>query len=323
MKNKISTLIRISISFGLLGLLFWIMRGEIRSIWGIISKSDPKYIIAAACFLLVNVTLLSYRMKIIFLGENLEITLGESLQLTLIGYFFNNFMPTAVGGDIVKAHYAAHANREKIKSYASVLMDRFIGLYTFLVVAAVALVVDWGRSQFAVVRPVVFCLLIVGIAGFVIATNRTVAQFMERFFAKLKMFRLGERLNAVYNIVHDYRNRQDVVLRAFLVSIIGQSIYFFIVYLFFISLGQRISLGYIFLIMPVVTFISMIPSVGGLGVREGAIVTFFAPIAGKEAAFAASLLLLFGLLFISVLGGGVYLWWGLTGVRDRREEGNA
>ncbi len=74
-----------------------------------------------------------------------------------------------------------------------------------------------------------------------------------------------------------------------------------------------VSLGNVFLIMPIVTFISMIPSVGGLGVREGAMVTLFAPLVGKEIAFAASLLLLLGLLVISAIGGGIYLWWSLTG----------
>ncbi len=310
MKNKGSALIRIVISFGLLGLLFWLMRGEARGIWVTISAGDSRLIAVAAGIILINVTMLAYRMKIIFLGENLDITFRESLQLTLIGYFFNNFMPTAVGGDIVKAHYAAHANKKKVRSYASVFMDRLIGLYTFLAVAAVALLVDRGRFQMAPVRLLVFCLLAAGIAGFVIVTNKSVARLMERLFARLKMFRLGERLSGVYDIVHDYRNRRGVVARSFAISVFAQCLYFFVVYLFFLSLGTRVNIGNIFLIMPVVTFVSMIPSIGGLGVREGAIVAFFAPLVGKETAFAVSILALCGLLFVSVIGGAVYLWRG-------------
>ena len=317
MKDKRSAFIRIAISFGLLGLLFWFMRHNIRDIWSIISASNLSLLAIAAVFFIINVVMLAYRMKIIFLGENLSLTLRESLELTFVGYFFNNFMPTAIGGDIVKAHYAAHTNGKKLESYASVLMDRFIGLYTYLVVAAVALVVDRGRFQLATVRILVFFLIILGIAGFVIATNKAIARFMERFFARLKMFRFGERLNGVYNIVHDYRNRRDVLMKSFLVSIAAQCMYFGIVYVFFLSLGAGINLGNVFLIMPVITFISMAPSMGGLGVREGAFVAFFATLTGKETAFAASMLLLLGFLFISVIGGVIYLWWGLTGGKRR------
>lgn len=311
MKIKISSILRIVISFGLLGLLFWIMRDDVSQIGSIIASCNLKLIGFAAIIIVLNVSMLAYRMKEVFLGENLNITFTESLQLTFIGYFFNNFMPTAVGGDIVKAHYAAKHNGKKVQSYASVLMDRFLGLYTFLLVAAVALVVDRGRFQIPAVRTLVFILLVVGLGGFVVATNTAVARFMERFLAKIKMMRLGERIHSIYEIVHDYRNRKDVVLKSLLISIVAQCMYFFAVYLFFLSLGTKISLGNIFLIMPVVTFISMIPSVGGLGVREGAIVAFFTPLAGKEISFAVSMLFLFGLLFISFIGGIIYLYWSI------------
>jgi len=307
------------VSAGLLALLFWLMRDEFRDIWTTISTSSPVFIFLAIGLFLVTVLMLSLRLKIVFKGENLYISMNEAVQLTYIGYFFNNFMPTAVGGDIVKAHYAANNNKKRLQSYASVLMDRFIGLYTFLIVAAIALVFDRGRFELKVIRPMVFMFLAVGVMGFFIVTNKTIARILGSFFRKVKMLGLGQRLSDLYDIVHDYRNRRDVVVRSILVSMTAQSIYFMVVYLFFISLGKQVGIGNVFLIMPIVTFISMMPSVGGLGVREGALVAFFTPLAGKEAAFAASILLLFALLFISLIGGIIYLWWGFTGVRKKEE----
>jgi uncharacterized protein (TIRG00374 family) len=158
----------------------------------------------------------------------------------------------------------------------------------------------------------------VGAAGFVAAVNSAVARFLGRSFERLKMFRLGEKLKAVYNIVHDYRNRGGIVAKSFAISIAAQSLYFIVVYLFFLSMGKQVNIGNIFLIMPVVTFVSMLPSIGGLGVREGAFVALFASLTGKELAFAVSLLLLLGLFVVSFLGGMVYLWWGLSGVRTEK-----
>jgi uncharacterized membrane protein YbhN (UPF0104 family) len=67
--------------------------------------------------------------------------------------------------------------------------------------------------------------------------------------------------------------------------------------------------------MPIVVFISMVPSIGGLGIREGAIVAFFTPFVGRENAFAVSLLMLASLFFLSVIGGVVYF------TRNVRERG--
>jgi len=68
-----------------------------------------------------------------------------------------------------------------------------------------------------------------------------------------------------------------------------------------------------------VTFISMIPSIGGLGVREGAIVAFFSVLVGKETAFAGSLLLMFGYFFASFVGGVIFLFWSISENRKTAE----
>ena len=310
MKNKLSILIRIVVSFGLLGGLFWIMRDKLGDIWGTIITCDPVYVFVASLFLIVMVWSLSMRLKMVFDGEDLFISFGEAAQLTCVGYFFNNFMPTAVGGDIVKAHYASHFNKKRLKSYASVLMDRLIGMFTILMIAGLALLVDGGRVESPVIKPLVIVLLVFGAAGVVIATNKSIARFLGQAFTRFKMFGLGEKLNDIYSIVHDYRNRADVVIKSVLLSIVAQSAYYALIYFLFVAMGNPVNIGNIFLIMPVVIFISMLPSIGGLGVREYAIVTFFSVFAGKEISFAVSLMALFGYFIISLAGGIVYMSWG-------------
>ncbi len=318
MKRKLLILLRIIVSFGLLGGLFWIMRKDAGKTLTIITSCDLKYLLIALGIFMCNQAVLAYRMKIVFHGENLAITFRESFQLNFIGYFFNNFLPTAVGGDLIKAHCASQTNDNRLGSYASVMMDRIIGLYSFLIVAAIALIVNREGFQIAAVRSLVFIFLVLGIAMFITITNKRVAIMMEHFFSMIKMGGLGEKLDSLYKIVRDYKNRMDVVGKSLLISLFSQTIYFVTIYMFFLALGTRINLGNIFLAMPVVTFVSMIPSIGGLGVREGAIVAFFSPLAGRDTAFAVSLLLLFGLFVVSFIGGIFYLHWSLS-VKRRKE----
>ncbi|MBL7073195.1 MAG: flippase-like domain-containing protein [Candidatus Omnitrophica bacterium] len=314
MKKKLSVFLRITISLGLMGLLFWIMRGKIHDVWKIIYECNARFLWMALIVLLLDVAMVSFRLATVFKGEKLYMSFQRAFQLTCVGYYFNNFMPTAVGGDIVKAHYASNTSSDdKARPYMSVFMDRFIGLYTILIISAVALVLNGGKMQIPGLSGLVTGLVLIGAIGFVVITNKNVARKADRFFSKFNASRFSTAVNRLYRIVHDYRNRKKVVAKALFLSFAAQCLYFFTVYLFFLALGVKISTGSIFLIMPVVLFVGMMPSLGGLGFREGAIVVLFAPLAGKENAFTVSLLLLASLLLVSILGGVIYLWWSIKG----------
>ncbi len=62
----------------------------------------------------------------------------------------------------------------------------------------------------------------------------------------------------------------------------------------------------ILLRMPIISAVSLLPSINGLGVREGSTVVLFAPIIGKENAFVVSILWFLILFIISVAGGLIY-----------------
>ncbi len=319
MKRSITSAIRIVVSFGLLGGLFWMMRDHISEIWATMLSGDLFHIALAVVFLVIMVVMLSFRLQMVFRGEDLSLSLKEAAELTCVGFFFNNFMPTAVGGDIMKAHYAAHFNKKKLKSYASVFMDRIIGMLAILLIAGVALVVDGGRYRASAIRPIVLALLAAGAAGTIAVTNRSMARTVERVLKRFRLRGIGERLGEAYAIVHDYRNRPDVVMRSAWFSVGAQASYCVVIYFLFLAMGRPMNMGNIFLIMPVVIFVSMLPSVGGLGVREYAMVALFSVLAGREVSFAVSLLALSGNFLISIAGGVVYMGWSFNSFSGGRE----
>ena len=62
----------------------------------------------------------------------------------------------------------------------------------------------------------------------------------------------------------------------------------------------------LFIKMPIVSMMSLLPSINGLGLREGSTVVLFGPIIGQDRAFAMSILWLLVLLLTSVIGGIIY-----------------
>ena len=78
-----------------------------------------------------------------------------------------------------------------------------------------------------------------------------------------------------------------------------------------------------FLVVPIAAFASMLPSINGLGVREGAFVYFLRGIITPEKAFAISLLWLFQLFIVSFIGGFIYLFKGRFKIKSIKEESYA
>ncbi|MGB2705582.1 MAG: lysylphosphatidylglycerol synthase transmembrane domain-containing protein, partial [Candidatus Omnitrophota bacterium] len=235
-----------------------------------------------------------------------RIPFGRVIQLSFIGFFFNNFMPTAVGGDIVKAYYANKQTKETAKSFISVFMDRFIGVISFVLLAVFALFLSWANIN-EMLKKTVLIFALAGTAGLFVILNPAPAKVIFNVLSRLKLWNIGGRLTRAYMAVHEYRKKKALIFAVIGVSLISQSIYFTVVYLLAKSLGANLLLVTVFLVMPIVSLVSMLPSLGGLGLRESALLVLLGPVIGSDNAFSVSILLLATLLILSLIGAAIYV----------------
>ncbi len=300
-------ILRVLISFGLIALLFYLVRDDIPAIMHTLKNINRKLLGLAILIALLSVFIFSKRLQLIFAAEEVELRLVQSSNLTFIGYFFNNFLPTSVGGDIVKAMCASRITRKPVKSVTSILMDRIFGLFTFILIPSVSLLFYLRQIGNPMVPITIYSFLAASIFFFVLLFNRDFArrfQFVERI---LNFFKIGQKVRQIYDGLHNFKHHKGVVAEAMLLSVIGQSVNIIVIYLMALALGADTSIIYFYLLVPMVHLLSMLPSLNGLGIREGAYIYFLSPYLGRENAAAIGILWL-GLLFIlSVIGGVIYL----------------
>ncbi len=301
------SLLRVLISLGFVGLLLYFVRDEIPTILNTLKNVNRPLFVMAVLIFLSTVVILAKRLQLIFAAEGVKIGLGTTCQLTFIGYFFNNFLPTSVGGDIVKAMCASRITGHPVKSVTSVLMDRIFGLFTFILIPSVSLF--FVSEINPKVQLVVYSFLFFSIGCFFLLFNRSVARRFHFIEWLLNRVRLGTKIRSIYDGLHNFRNHRGVIVRAMLLSITGQCVSLFVVYLMGVALGAPgESLPYFFLLIPVVHLISMLPSLNGLGIREVAYVYFLKSHIGTEKAAAVGILWLALLIFLSMIGGLIYLF---------------
>jgi len=304
-KNKLFIILRFVVSFGLLILLIWIMRKDAGEILGILKSSSKTFILLAV---LINASLsiaVAYRLKLLMSGQKVFISIKDAVYFTFIGYFFNSFLPTAIGGDIAKAYYASKKTNNKVASYAAVLTDRLLGLVATLLIALTGILFI-GKSldnKFIVsIVPVIFILTVAMIMFLLKKNNRA-----EKAYSGKKgiFYKIKEKALKLYDGINLYRNSPVLLVKGILLSLGLQAVSIASVYLLVLSIGGEIPLFRLFLIIPLVWAVSMLPSLNGLGVREGAFVYFLKGYIGTEKAFAISLLWL-GLIMLYSLVGGIY-----------------
>jgi len=300
-------LFRGAISAAFLVLLVSLVRDDIPLIAQVLKKAHRGMMAVSVLVFFLAVGVMARRLVLMFAVKGIPLSLGEACQLTLVGYFFNNFLPTSVGGDIVKAMCAARITKNTVKSVTGVLMDRIFGLFTFILIPSLTLVFFIKQIDNPMVPIVVYTLLGLSGVSFFLIFNRAAARnfrFLQDF---LDRFGLGRKIREVYEGLHDFKNHTKAVFFAMALSAVGQSVSIFVLYLMGIALGLKISALYFFLLVPVVHLVSMLPSLNGLGIREGAFVYFLTPYTGKEYAAALGILWLGLLIFLSVVGGAIYL----------------
>lgn len=84
-------------------------------------------------FLLLDIFMMSIRASLLFRNARLSLSLGNSIQLNLIGFVFSAFLPGAAGGDIAKLVYATRGNHGRRAEVATVLiLDRLVGLFSLV-----------------------------------------------------------------------------------------------------------------------------------------------------------------------------------------------
>ena len=300
--------IGVIVSFIFIGLLVFLMRGQVPEIVAALKNGNHALFLLSTLIFLGGQALMAVRLKLIFKAKDISIGFRETMDLTFIGYFFNNFLPTSVGGDIVKAMCASRITKEPVKAITVVMMDRIFGLFMFIIIPCIGLFFLRDRLD-PKVPVIIYSFLIASLIFFFFIFNPSVAKRFHLVENFLNRFKIGTKIRQVYDGLHDFKNHKGVAVAAMILSIVGQSVSIFVLYLLAVAMGASTSeWPYFFLLIPVVHLVSMLPpTLGGLGVREGLYVYFLKDRIGAEKAFALGILWLGLLLLCSVIGGIIYL----------------
>ena len=310
LKGKILTVLKIAVSLGLIAYLF--TRMDLAQVSRVLQSANYLYLLPAALFFLGAMSSFGLKWYILLRAQGIYVPFQAVLSYTYVGYFFNNFLPGNVGGDVMRGYGLARYTEQAAEAALSVVVDRIVGLMAWVSAAVVmAAVVVWvmGRDDLKEIEVAAFVGLGVIAAGFAVILSRRLRALGGRVVAwkPLSPFaplydRLSEGLNA-------YRHSFGALALAFCMSLLALTLANLTDYFIVQSLGGGIPFVYIFLFNPIIAFVLLVPvSVGGLGVTQAAY-PFFYGLVGVPSTLAFTVSLLKQLVvYVTSLPGGA-LWW--------------
>lgn len=301
------TLFRALISLGFLALLFYVMRGQLPTILGVLRHTNLTIFIAAFILLILAAWIASWRLQIIFAARNVPLGFWQCSNLNFIGAFFNNFLPTSLGGDLVKVMCASRISGQASRVVTSILADRVFGFFTIVLIPSLSFLFLIKTNAAPAVPIVIYSFLAISLMGFVLAFNRKAARRLSFVMKALDRFSFKEKIRKFYEEVHGFKNQKATVAQALILSLVSQGLTILVIYMISLSLGAPSAILDFLILIPIVFLVSMLPSVNGLGIREGAYLYFLSPSIGRENAAAMSVLWLAMLFLMSMIGGIIYL----------------
>jgi uncharacterized membrane protein YbhN (UPF0104 family) len=290
--------LKVSISFLLIGFLLSkinldemvLILKRVSFLWGFVTIAS----------IWLSLVLISFRWQaILTILTKKKIPLSVLFKLVFVGFFFNQGLPSTIGGDIYRMIALKKYDISKKNTVTSVIMDRFFGLIALLLLAFIGFILNWEL------------LKISNLKNIFILSSVVILSFVTLFilFSRLKKDLLP-KLNFILEFAGDFvKLLKCKPLKIFTISSLSMFISILPFYWISIDLNISLSMVGIFTVVPIVFLAGALPiSFAGWGMREG-LLAFLLKFYSVPTEQALAISILFGIfqLFAALPALALYL----------------
>lgn len=269
MKKLLIVVLKIGISAAILTWLIWEAtrpREDGENVFVRLQQQSKNWGLLAAATLLCASAVMLTMIRWWYLVRALELPLSfrGALRIGFLGYLFNLAPMGIVGGDLLKAVMLSREYKAaRMKAFATVAVDRLIGLYMVFVVAAAAILLTgfWRLEipEIAFVRN--FTFIVTAVGGVLLAALLAPGFTDGRGTRALsRLPKVGHGIESLIEAMRMYRRKPLVLVNAAIMSVGVHCLFALGVYFIARGLpGDVLALGTHFVINPLSAATGAIP----------------------------------------------------------------
>ena len=285
-RRHAGNVLKIGISVGLLA---WVLpRIGLAEMWRKIQSVHLGWLGLAFGLCVLGTALRAYRWQALLVGLGLQAPVSRLIRLYFVGTFFNTFLPSGFGGDVVRVIELAQDSGHAHEATGTVLVDRLTGILVLLAMALLA--IPFSLSLISLPLAASLAALAIGglVGGWLLFQQRLLGHVIGLIPEGLP-FGAKRQVEKLYAAVCGCGSK--AMAQALVISLAFNVLLIFLNYSIALSVGVDVPLSYFFLFVPPTSLALMVPSVGGLGAREWAYTELW-PQVGVGAAEAGAMSLL-------------------------------
>jgi glycosyltransferase 2 family protein len=305
-RTAILQILKVGVSVGLLAWLF--RQVDAGRLWAAVRSASWTWLGIAALLYFAMLFVSSWRWNTLLRAQGIVVRLRTLVGSFLVATFFNNFLPSNIGGDVVRVRDTSGPANSKTLAATVVLVDRGLGLLALVLVAALGATASQSglRSGGPPVQPwMLWTGLVFG--GAVSIQALRAPSLVTRLASPLRWLHadwVDARLAKLTAALGRFASAPGALASSAVGAVVVQAL--LVAFYAAVARGLHIPVSpwHLAVMVPVSFIVQMIPiSVNGFGVREATFVAFFA-LAGLPAEAA---------MLLSFMGTAVIMAWSLAG----------
>lgn len=251
-------------------------------------------LIGVAILFLISRFAVAWRWHVLLRSGGIDIRFKDSMLLTFTGLFATNFLPTTVGGDVLRLAGAMQMGFDRAVCLASIAADRLIGMLGMFMTVPIGVVYSWNIIPAAISAD----MNLIGVIK--------------------KPWAFARRTLATFSI---WMRKPGSLLLSLLFTWVHMLCLFLSIYLFLDDLGTHVSFWMIAGLWSLTYFITLLPiSINGYGLQELSFTYLFSTVAGVTPAMSLTVSVLIRAYFvISSLPGAFFLPSALSAMTEKQK----
>lgn len=296
------------ISLALIALLFVFV--DFGDAFGILMQTDPYWLALGALLFVPDRAFSTLRWYMLLKHIQPQVRFLELFRVTLVSGFLGFFFPGTMGGELLRIYGVRSSNVPVPAAVASVLMERFFGIFGLLaLVFAGPFLLSAPLQMPAMVTTAWVCLAVLIMMVLLIFNPRARA-LTRRLMPKPLGKYVNPKLDEFYEALDLYRGAQRVLIETFLFALAFQVFRSTHIFILALAIGIGIDWSTFLALEPIVRMATLLPvSFQGAGVREvGFVVTLGAVGVPAERALALSTLFFIFIVLATIPGAFLWRW---------------
>jgi uncharacterized protein (TIRG00374 family) len=307
-KKNVVRVVRVIVSVGLLA---WVLRAaDLGNLVHQISNARVEWLLAAFAVNSVGNLFGAWRWQLLLRSQGRHVPVFHLFGSYLVGLFFNNFLPSTIGGDVVRAASAKKKGGGTLtENLTVVLVERMIGLFATLTLGGLAALTGVAGKLDPRVPWLLGGALFVSMAGIYLAISRRVRARLLPLVERIPVAFVRDTVAKMIAAFDMFSRARPTLVANYALSLTFQLLLIVHFWLLQFAFGEHVPFVTFIVVVPLVFCVMILPiGINGLGVRETAFVWFMTR-AGMQPAPALAISLASYAVAVAqgVLGGAVHL----------------